>query len=360
MAATRVLALALGKSNAGVAIYAGEILNCLAKDANLEVMIAISTQYDWSKHSGQLKLTKIKTYATNMGFLFSSLFRYPVVLFKIFWRLLFKKYDCLYLPYFHHWDLGFILLFKLFNKKIIYTVHDGILHYGEEDHLTQWLMLSSIRRASELVFLSNYVLNLLRDKVSFSGSTTVIPHGLIHLDHVYCAKKYNYPPTLLFVGRISKYKGVERLIAAVLQLNPDKYTKLIIAGKSNYQFQKIIHDKIEIIDKYLTESEISQLLNQADIMIMPYLEASQSGVATLAIDAAIPVISTQVGGLAEQLGNGALYVAPNSPEALVDAINKLISDTDSFHRLQINLLQIKKTLCWEQISSLILDVINAN
>ena len=95
------------------------------------------------------------------------------------------------------------------------------------------------------------------------------------------------------------------LLQAINTLPEDSFSKLIIAGKSSYQYdtsnlKESIRKKIEIIDAFLSQQEIITLFNQSHILIMPYLEASQSGVAAVGIANAMPTICTDVGGLKEQ------------------------------------------------------------
>ena len=59
---------------------------------------------------------------------------------------------------------------------------------------------------------------------------------------------------------------------------------------------------LSIIDKFLDEEEISYLLNTNDVLILPYIDATQSGIVTLGMASGLPIICTNVGGLKEQIG----------------------------------------------------------
>jgi len=353
--------LALGRSDAGVAQYAGNILKEFATQENLsfDVYISSFSQYKWQQLDGSIAYFCVSTYRNKFEFIWRLLFTYPFLCLKILFNLAWQKYDLLYIPYFHHWDLGFILLFRLFGKKVVYTVHDGIQHYGEEDRLGQWLMFRSIAYATDVIFLSNFVRAEINNHLKYHGVPHVIPHGLIRFNGIRTAKQYSKQPVLLFIGRISKYKGVELLVDSLRLLDGDVYSKCIIAGQSNYSLSLDLPASVELIDKYLTEVEIVNYLNQADIIIMPYLEASQSGVATLAIAAGIPVVATEVGGLPEQLQNGAVWVKPD-PESLAQGIKSLITDEMLFYRLQANLVYIHETLRWDRIASQISTIFISN
>jgi len=61
-----------------------------------------------------------------------------------------------------------------------------------------------------------------------------------------------------------------------------------------------------------------------DVVVLPYLSATQSGIAQIAFNFDRPVIATAVGGLGEVVKQGetGLVVPPGDPAALADAIRK--------------------------------------
>lgn len=352
------MVLTLGRSDAGVTQYASAILSEMQQDRQLKLKVYISrfTQFNWLKRLPRLSYLSVFTYRNKIEFILSSIIIYPLLLLRVFICLVFNRYQKLYLPYFHHWDLGFIWLFRLFGKKVIYTVHDGIQHYGEEDRLGQWIMLKSIAAATEVIFLTEAVKTKIQQQFTSKANFYVIPHGLIKLDGIYAPKLYVEKPVLLFIGRISRYKGIELLLKALEQVDSALYDKCIIAGKSNYSICPKLTPQIEFIDKYLSEAEIVSYLNQSHIMIMPYLEASQSGIATLAIAARMPVVACKVGGLPEQLINGAIWVRPEV-NSLAEGIKSILGSKNLYVQLQGNLDQIYQTLDWQSIASRIVKII---
>lgn len=353
-----ILVTALGRSDAGVTQYAAAILSEMEQNRQLKLNVCISrfAQFKWYNKLPQLRYFSIFTYRNKLEFILSSVTVYPILLLSFFISLVFNRYQKLYLPYFHHWDLGFIWLFRLFGKKVVYTVHDGIMHYGEEDRLGQWIMLKSVAAATEVIFLTEAVKNRVLPQIKTKATFHVIPHGIFELDGIQFAKPYVEKPVLLFIGRISRYKGIELLLEALEQIDPALYDKCIIAGKSNYPIFPKLTPQIEFIDKYLSEDEIVSYLNQSHIMIMPYLEASQSGVATLAIAAEMPVVACSVGGLPEQLSDGAIWVRPDV-QSLAQGIKSILGNEAYYLRLQKNLAKIRKETEWKNITAQITKTI---
>jgi glycosyltransferase involved in cell wall biosynthesis len=166
---------------------------------------------------------------------------------------------------------------------------------------------------------------------------------------------------LLFLGRISQYKGIELLLEAISRISPDIYSKLIIAGKSNYPINVPKNsDKIEFLDKWLTEKEISDLINSSDIMVFPYLEATQSGAITLAIAGCRPILCTNVGGISEQISEGEAIIVTPDKEQITLGLTNLILDKEKRQSMIYALVSKKKQLSWTSISLKIENILSIN
>lgn len=312
------------------------------------------------------------TYTNKLTFALNSLFILPLIFIKL--CFIARRYDVLYLPHFHFWNLAFILAFRLHNKPVVLTEHDGIVHLGDELPLQQTLINACIKHSTHIIFLTYYVKSLVSPKLLQNKHISIIPHGIFAFDGLHTKpKSFTHKPTLLFFGRVSKYKGIELLLQAINTLPEDSFNKLIIAGKSSYQYdtsnlKESIRKKIEIIDAFLSQQEIITLFNQAHILIMPYLEASQSGVAAVGIANAMPTICTDVGGLKEQFilansngGGGndklcAIICQPNAND-LASCILHLSKDKMLYNSLSHDLTLLAESLKWHNISAQIQKVI---
>jgi glycosyltransferase involved in cell wall biosynthesis len=104
-------------------------------------------------------------------------------------------------------------------------------------------------------------------------------------------------PYILFLGRIREYKGVPILIGAFEKLqNLD--IRLIIAGEG--QIRSRIPKGSVLINRWLLEEEISELIARAEIIAFPYLESSQSGLIPYCIEKNKKIVITPSSGLLEQ------------------------------------------------------------
>lgn len=246
----------------------------------------------------------IPTYKGKISFIFSTIFILPFVF--LYFCFMARKYSALFVPHFHFFNIAFIVAFRLHKKPVILVEHDGIVHFGDELPLQQTLINHCIKNATHLIFLSKYVHSLISQKLLKDKPVSIIPHGIFAFKGLRReAKIFNKKPTLLFFGRVSKYKGIELLLEAMQDINPQTYKKLIIAGKSSYEYSLAhlspsVRSKIEIVDRFLSVDEIACIFNCAHILIMPYIEASQSGVAAVGIANGMPCVCSDVGGLKEQ------------------------------------------------------------
>ena len=113
--------------------------------------------------------------------------------------------------------------------------------------------------------------------------------------------------TLLFFGLIRDYKGLDLLIEAVNQLD-DSY-QLIIAGESYGSFDKYKEqiknttnpDRYKVFNRYISDNEVPLFFSAADVCILPYRSATQSGITSIAYHFELPLLATRTGGLAETI-----------------------------------------------------------
>lgn len=286
-----------------------------------------------------------KTYQSKLTFLINSIIILPFFLLRLL--KIHHQYDIIYFPTVHPWNLAIIILWKFLKKKTILTIHDAELHPGEENLILQLCLTYSMKFTTHLLFLTKFVQEKAYKKNKLNQPYKIIGQGLLPLPNIqlHTGRKAK---NILFLGRISKYKGVDLLVEAVNELSPSSYDSLTIAGMVINEI-KVPKDnpKITLFSKYMTEEEMAHFLNTSDILVLPYIEASQSGVVLLAILAEKPIICTKVGGLTEQLTDGeCLFITPNKND-IKDAIEHLLGDDVLYNSMQMALRKKKKDLSWE-------------
>jgi starch synthase len=172
------------------------------------------------------------------------------------------------------------------------------------------------------------------------------------------------PNTILFFGRIWGYKGLQHLIEAeplITQAVPD--ARIIIAGHGEpidkYQRAMVNPHHFEIHNYRIPDEQVAHFFQQASVVALPYLEASQSGVTSVAYAFGKPVVATRVGGLPDVVieGETGFLVPPADAHSLAEAIITLLKDTARRRRMGENARHFGETeLSWQRIAQKTLNI----
>ncbi len=181
------------------------------------------------------------------------------------------------------------------------------------------------------------------------------------LDREEAARKLNLESgkrNILFFGLIRAYKGLDILLNAFAGLGEDY--QLIIAGEpygSFDKYQQIIDslpnkDKVHLWLKYIKDSEVKDYFSAADLAVLPYRSATQSGISSVSYHFEVPMIVTDVGGLKETIGDrGTGIVSPDgSPEAIRAEIERYFSDPKIKENCIENIRKEKERLSWKEFA----------
>ena len=143
-------------------------------------------------------------------------------------------------------------------------------------------------------------------------------------------------PVLLFFGFVRPYKGLEYLVQALPLVLEKLRVQLLVVGEfwSSAEFYRRyaqefgVDEAIVFVDRYIPNEELGAYFDLADVVVLPYISATQSGVVQLAFGFAKPVITTRVGGLQEVVKDGytGLLVAPQDEAALAAAIMRYFTE----------------------------------
>jgi glycosyltransferase involved in cell wall biosynthesis len=168
-------------------------------------------------------------------------------------------------------------------------------------------------------------------------------------------------PVLLFFGFIRPYKGLEYLIRALPRVLERLRVHLLVVGESWERPETYedcarrlgVEQAVTFVDRYVPNEELPQYFEQADVVVLPYVSASQSAVVQLAFGFGKPVITTSVGGLPEVVRDGVngIVVPPCDSEALAAAIIRFLDDRQLSERLAENAQLSAKAFSWEQLVS---------
>jgi glycosyltransferase involved in cell wall biosynthesis len=207
------------------------------------------------------------------------------------------------------------------RRRYALTVHDLERHPGDPavGRRQQVLWRACIGGAGLLFVHAEPLRERLLAQHRPSAPVVVVPHG------VDAPRMRPLPPgpSLLLFGRMSSYKGLDTLLDAMPSVwarMPD--ARLTVAGEGAVEDHPALADRRVVLrNEFVPDAEVPELFAAATCVVLPYREASQSGVVAAAKRFGRGLVVTDVGGLAEAARDGAARVVPPAdPGALADAV----------------------------------------
>ena len=231
---------------------------------------------------------------------------------------------------------------------IVTTVHDVTYHPGDRAsrRVPRWFADQLIKRSDRIIVHGSTLRTAAESRYpEIRDRLSILPHIVLKryrdISVIGDMKRSNSGTVnVLFFGRIYPYKGLDVLIRSMaLVTRQFSDIRLVIAGEgdnfSNYRREMVDPQFFEVRNRHIPDKEAAQLFIDADIVVLPYVEASQSGVLAIANAFAKAVIVTNVGELGRAVVDGVsgLVVPPADERSLADAILKLATNADIRARL---------------------------
>ena len=121
-----------------------------------------------------------------------------------------------------------------------------------------------------------------------------------------------------------------------------------------------VSGSIEFVDRYIANEEVAAYFTAADLVMLPYITATQSAIAQVAVAFDRPMIATRVGGLPEVVTEGktGFIVPPEDPAAMADAVARFF-DEGWGGRMAPNFAEEKKRFSWSSLADAIEDLYSA-
>ena len=235
------------------------------------------------------------------------------------------------------------------------VVHDAAPHPGDRHAVRGMMMRHDFRQADWLVTLTDAVAQRL---VSEQG---MAPERIIHSrmgpfryrSEAAVPRRLGEPPfRLMFFGRLLPYKGLDLLIEAMRQLRRDDFpARLRLIGQGPLELSDL-PDNIDLDRRWVPEEEVPDLFAGCDLVVLPYREASQSGVLPIAQNMAVPSLVTPVGGLREQVAGGESgFIAEEiSAAGLARAIRSIFAEGGKYEAMSKRLAEQGGDRQWTEIA----------
>lgn len=375
----------------GPGIYIYSLCDALyKKNRNLTLITNCYYEYDklsnfkvekrFFKHSENLKVGLFRKIIRGLEYCFNM-----VNLLKIYSK---ESPDIIHIQWllFYQFDYFWLRLLRYLlrrkNTKIVLTAHNILPHingYKYKNILEKiYSQVDGIIVHSEV--MKSQIFEIFGAKRK-GWSICVIPHGAngkllekvnkdILNDYIKKIKSFKAEGrNFLFAGTIHENKGIDILLKAWRKhINKHPYNKLYIVGNPIYD----LTDELKIIEKYRSsistslgyksDEELLAYFLECDFVVLPYKEASQSGVLLTALSLGKPVIATNVGGLPEVIRavQGGYIVNLNDPYLLSEAIDKAssLSEQQLLEWGENIRKKILKKYSWENIANQTIDFYN--
>lgn len=253
------------------------------------------------------------------------------------------------------------------NIKIVYAIDNIVFHerWPFADLLTKY----ALNKADKLITMSEEV---------FKHAKRLLPNANVikgfHPTYN-CYNLGNYTSEsareklqlqgkkiILFFGYIKPYKGLELLLKAMPQiLKKIPLAHLVIVGEvygdERIYFQLIkslnLGNKVTFVNRFATNEEVELYYKAADVLALPYLSATQSGVVQIAYDFGLGAVCTPVGGLPELVIDKRTGIVADSVSetAFANAVAAYFALDKS--ELRQNILKENLRYSWENFAELI-------
>lgn len=252
------------------------------------------------------------------------------------------------------------------RARILFLCHNIIPHEGHPGD--RWLTRRGLRHADHYIVLSDAVeqqLLTLFPRASFAR----VAHPL----YAFFPRTWSREEArrelgvgeervVLFFGYVRRYKGLSVLLEAMAAARPRMAMKLIVAGeiygdKTDYteQIDRLgINDLVQLLDTYIPNEQVGLYYAAADVVALPYLSATQSGIVQVCYHFDKPVVASDVGGLPEVVedGGSGFIVPAGDAAALADALVRFFAENCAAG-FTARIAEIKQRYSWDRMAEAI-------
>lgn len=252
----------------------------------------------------------------------------------------------------------FLPIFRRF--PLVYSWHDPVAHTGDESWAMEVTQAILVKAADRVVVLCDAMRTLAQSIYpAISEKLRVVHHGLYDC---YVDGPEERPSPLdpgdkfiLFFGRVAPYKGVEDLCQAFASMHDHPAYKLVIAGKHIYPVwtPSELGSRLVVLKEYISNDQLRYLFRHCALVVLPYRNATQSGVLMLAYAFGRPVLCTRVGGITEMVEEGVtgITVLPSNPPSLAKALDQALQRPARLEAIGRQGLEFAtRNFSWDKIS----------
>jgi glycosyltransferase involved in cell wall biosynthesis len=165
-------------------------------------------------------------------------------------------------------------------------------------------------------------------------------------------------PVVLFFGLMRPYKGLDLLLEAWREVEG---AELWVAGMPRMDLTALraaAPPRVRWLPRFIVGGEIHALMRRASLVVLPYREIDQSGVAFTAIGAGTPLLLSDVGGFPELAATGAARTFPQGDAAaLSSALRELLADPEGLEAMALHAREAAAaTYSWDAVARRTLEL----
>lgn len=322
----------------GIAHYTDLLCRALREDGNEVQLYTFKFQYPKLLYKKPQKDMKSSGFGTNdADFCIHTL--NPFNWIKVAGRIKKQKPELIILQWWHpYFAPCFWSICKLLRReKILFVCHNVFPHerFPLDRLLTKWTLGCGRYFITQSKMDARDLLSVKHDAVY-----RVTPHPTYGM---FCKQGMSMQKAreqlqidqgqgvLLFFGFVRKYKGLQYLLEAMKLLKErDFKVQLWVVGDFGEDKEEYVEqirafeigDQVQMVEGYVPDDEVEKYFAASDLVVLPYLSATQSGIVQIAFGFEKPVLVTEVGGLPDVVTNGktGYVVEPRSAEMIAEAI----------------------------------------
>lgn len=347
----------------GISHYTGLLCKALRQKHEV-IMLSYKMQYpkllfkkeqrDYSNRSFEIANTQYLLNTAN-----------PVNIIMVANKIKKERPDLILIQWWHPYFAPCYYLLSLCLKKIpiVFTCHNVFPH--ERFPFDRFLTNLTLKRGTGFIVQSHLdEADLLTIKPNADYVVTPHPtYNAFKMQNISKAKARDFlhisseTPVLLFFGFVREYKGLNYLIDAMpLIKNQIPDVSLWIVGDFDDQRDNYIgkinnlglQNNIHLVEGYIPDQEVEPYFAAADLVVLPYISATQSGIAQIAYGFEKPVVVTDVGGLPDVVEDGKTgYIVPSrNSEAIAHAVLRFFHEDQRINWTQ-NIQNKSNDFSWE-------------
>lgn len=338
----------------GIVHYTAQLSNALSKHSKVSVITPFGVEEQLFNKS--VNLIQLHTGNVLKNFVLNTLLLNRFYFFLKTIKII--NPDVIHIQFPHPW-LCFFLPF-LSKYKMVTTIHNVEPHLGSRSFDQNLAHNLHIKYSDALIVHGDLAKSKLQNRLKESGLNKdifVIPHG----DYSFFTKISNKNhseenSTVLFFGRIVEYKGLNYLIEAASQIVKEiPNLKVLIAGSGRIDNFNVIEKLpyFEIFNYYIENERVGEFFQRSSVVVLPYIESTQTGVIPIAYAFKKPVVATNVGSIPEIVEDGVTgyIVPPRDSKSLANAIVKVLKDNKLRTQMGENAyIKMKEDLSWDVIA----------